>query len=179
MVQWAPRIGDPSFIGWFTTSSYLVCAISTFIAALSHHKSDRTSFVFWCMVTALMLLLAINKQLDLQSLFTEMARHIAKRHGWMERRRLVQFWFIVCFGTISIASFILLAFILRDLFRRFMLAFIGLFFLLNFIIIRAAGFHHLAEILQFKPVWLNLAWLLELIGIYSVVTAAITEILHL
>lgn len=176
MGRWHPMIGDPSAMGWFTVSAYLACAIMAFLAARSHFEKDRRPFIFWGIVSLLMLLLAINKQLDIQSLFTEIGRQIARHQGWMEQRRTVQFWFIVLFGTISITGFIVFACRLRDLFKRFRTALVGLFFLLCFIIVRAAGFHHFDEILQAKFLIMKMNWVFELTGIFIVLAAAIADI---
>jgi hypothetical protein len=176
MGRWHPTIGDPSPMGWFTVSAYLVCAIMAFLAARSHFERDRRPFIFWGIVSLLMLLLAINKQLDIQSLFTEIGRQIARHQGWMEQRRTVQFWFIVLFGTISITGFIVFAYRMRDLFKRFRTAFVGLFFLLCFIIVRAAGFHHFDEVLQARFLIMKMNWVFELTGIFIVLAAAIADI---
>ena len=174
--QWSPRIGDPSFMGWFTVGSYFTCAVLASILALSKHSGDRRAFLFWSMIGLLMILLGINKQLDLQSLFTEIGRQIFRAVGWMGQRRIVQFWFIVAFGATALAAFLFFARINRDLFRRFKLAFIGLFFLLCFIVIRAAGFHHFDAMLGFKLFGAKLNWLFELTGIYLIFIAAFKEI---
>jgi hypothetical protein len=126
-----------------------------------------------------MILLGINKQLDLQSLFTEVGRQVARAQGWMDQRRIVQFWFIVAFGTTAMGGFLSFAIIRRDLFRRFMLAFTGLSFLLSFIVIRAAGFHHFDQMLGFRFFGAKMNWLLELTGIYAIVVAAFQEIIIL
>jgi hypothetical protein len=173
MGQWRPTIGDPTFMGWFTVGSYFACAILSSFAAKNYKKMDRRSFFFWMLLTLLMGFLVINKQLDLQSLFTEIGRQIARHQGWMEQRRVVQLWFIVFFSISAIAAFILFAFTLRDLFKRFKLAFIGIFFTLSFIIIRAASFHHFEEVLRFRILDLKMNWILELAGIYSVITGAL------
>jgi hypothetical protein len=177
MGRWQPTIGDPSFIGWFTVGAYFVSALLSFFSAWTYQTKDRRSFFFWNLVSLLMLLLAINKQLDLQSLFTEIGRQIAQHQGWMEQRRSVQFWFIVGFSTMSTAGFIWFALILQNLFRRFMLAFVGLFFLLSFIIIRAASFHHFDEFLIFSILDFRMNWILELTGIFIIAAAAAKELL--
>ena len=179
MGRWRPTIGDPSFMGWFTVGSYFACAILSSILALTNQNTDRRSFLFWSMISSLMILLGINKQLDLQSLFTEVGRQIARARGWMVHRRIVQFWFIVAFGTTAIVAFLSFTRIRRDLFRRFTLAFTGLFFLLCFIVIRATGFHHFDEMLGFRLFGAKMNWLLELTGIYAIVLAAFKEIILL
>jgi hypothetical protein len=177
--QWRPTIGDPCFMGWFTVGSYFACAIVALIAVLINQMGGRRSCFFWSMISLLMILLGINKQLDLQSLFTEVGRQVARAQGWMDHRRIVQFWFIVTFGTTTMGAFLLFAIIRRDLFRRFMLAFTGLFFLLSFIVIRAVGFHHFDEMLGFKLVGAKMNWLVELTGIYSISIAGLLEIVRM
>ena len=173
--QWRPTIGDPCFMGWFTVGFYFACAIMSFIAAFDNRVADRRSSSFWRMVGLLMILLGINKQLDLQSLFTEIGRQIARGQGWMDQRQIVQFWFIVAFGAAALASFFLLVRIKRNLFRRFKLAFIGLFFLICFIVIRAASFHHFDEMLGYRLFGAEMNWVLELTGIYLIFIAGLRE----
>jgi ATP/ADP translocase len=172
MGRWHPTIGDPSFVGWFTVVSYLACALFAGFSARTHQKADHRSFYFWSLVALLMLLLGINKQLDLQSLLTEMGRQVARYQGWMEERRVVQLWFIAGFSTILMAGFVCFCIIMRNLFRRFMLAFMGLFLLLGFIIIRAASFHHIDEVLHSRIWDLKMNWIFELGGIFIVWVAA-------
>ena len=179
MGGWRPTIGDPSFMGWFTVGSYFGCAILSFIVALLSQKVTRGSFFFWGMISLFMIMLGINKQLDLQSLLTEVGRQIAKSQGWTDERRIVQFWFVVAFGTSAMIAFLLFVFTTRNLFRQHILIFIGLFFLLSFIIIRAASFHHIDVILRFEFFGVRMNWVFELAGIYSIVVADLKEIIYL
>jgi hypothetical protein len=177
--QWRPTIGDPCFMGWFTVGSYFACAILSLIVAFVNRTADGKSSFFFRMVGLLMILLGINKQLDLQSLFTEIGRQIARAQGWMDQRRIVQLWFIVAFGTAALASFFSFVRIKRDLFGRFKLAFTGLFFLLCFIVIRAVSFHHFEEMLGFRLFGAEMNWLLELTGIYLIFIAGLQEFIRL
>jgi hypothetical protein len=170
--RWHPTIGDPTIIGWFTVGAYLACAALAFWTAWPHSRHDRQPFFFWIGVGLLMILLAINKQLDLHTLLTELGRQIARYQGWMDQRRMVQFWFIAGFSTLAAVVFVGAVLFMRNRLRRFMLAFIGLFFLLSFIIIRAASFHHIDQILSTRILHLRMNWILELSGIFSVMAAA-------
>ena len=176
--SWRPQIGDPTFMGWFTVAAYFLCAIVAFSATFFIRREERKAFLFWGMIAFIMILLGINKQLDLQSLFTEIGRQVAKKQGWMEERRIVQFWFIVGFGATAITGFILFTVVMRNVFRRFRLAFIGLFFLVSFIIIRAASFHHFDEAIHFRIFNTKMNWILELGGIFWVTLAGIKEIIR-
>jgi len=147
--------------------------------ALKNRKDERRSFFFWSIISVLMVLLGINKQLDLQSLFTEIGRQIARHQGWMDQRRDVQFWFIVVLGIIAMISFVLFIAAMRDLFKRYILAFVGLFVLISFIIIRAVSFHHVDELLGSRVFDIKMNWLLELTGIYTIFVAGIIDIIRL
>ena len=177
MGRWRPEIGDPTFMGWFTVASYFLCALVVlFLSALCKENDSRVSS-FWFVIGIVMVLLGINKQLDLQSLLTEIGRQIARDQGWMDQRRVVQFWFIVISAITSITAFVWLTLKFRDLFRRFTLAFSGLVFLLSFIIIRAISFHHVEEVLDFRLVGMRMNWIFELTGIYMIVAAGFREMI--
>jgi len=178
MGSWRPGIGDNSFMGWFTVGAYFTCVLATTCAAWLNRtkREDRQAFLFWFVIAVLMFLLGVNKQLDLQSLFTEVGRQVARAQGWMGERRTVQFWFVVIFGAASLSLFVFLAIRMQGLFRRFTLAFLGLFFLLTFIIIRAASFHHFDAFLGSRLSSVRLNWVLELSGISMILLAAFKNI---
>jgi hypothetical protein len=170
MGSWRPGIGDPTFMGWFTVGAYFTSFLVAVCAAWLNRtkREDGQAFLFWSLVGVLMLFLGINKQLDLQSLFTEMGRQVAKAQGWFDHRRTVQFWFIAIFGTLSAATFLLLTIKMKDQFRKFTLAFVGLFFLLSFVIIRASSFYHFDVVIMYRIFGLKMNWILELTGVFMV-----------
>jgi len=91
-ITWRPGIGDPTVMGWVTVGAYAVAAAVAGVAAhrargaaAPHPGPDRT----WLLVAGLMALLCVNKQLDLQSLFTDLGRVLAREQGWYARRREV------------------------------------------------------------------------------------------
>jgi hypothetical protein len=166
-------------MGWFTVGAYWACFMTGICAAWLNRtkREDGQAFLFWIVVSLLMLFLGINKQLDLQSLFTEIGRNMAKAQGWMDHRRAVQFWFIAIFGAASLSVFVFLTIRMQRLFKRFTLAFVGLFFLLTFVIIRAASFHHFDAALGLRFAGARLNWVLELTGIFTVVFGGLKDIL--
>ena len=97
----------------------------------------------------------------------------------MDQRRIVQFWFVVAFGIAAMTAFSMFAVIMRNLFRQHMIAFIGLFLLLSFIMIRAISFHRIDKMLGFEFFAVRINWLFELTGIYSIVVADLKEIIYL
>jgi len=97
----------------------------------------------------------------------------------MDQRRTVQLWFIVALAISAVISFLLFIAIMRKFFKRFMFAFIGLFFLISFILIRAASFHHVDEMLRFRIFDVKMNWVFELTGIYTVFIAGMIDIFRL
>ncbi|MCE8442687.1 isopropylmalate isomerase, partial [Rhodovulum sulfidophilum] len=118
--------------------------------------------------------LAINKQLDLQSALTATGRCLAKLQGWYGQRRAVQTEFIAAIGTLSLLSLIGLLWLLRGTLRRSAPAIVGLCFVSGFVLIRAAGFHHFDHLLG-MPTLLSVRanMVLELTGPLLIAAAAL------
>jgi magnesium-transporting ATPase (P-type) len=173
MGNWRPEIGDPSIMGWFTVASYFACAGVACLAAVRNRKRDDKAFALWVTIAILMAVLGINKQLDLQSLLTEIGRQIARAQGWFEMRRTVQFWFIALFGAIILTVYIWYIITFKSMIRRSWLAFCGLFFLMSFIVIRAVSFHHVDELIQYELGGVRMNWMFELSGIYMILFAGV------
>jgi hypothetical protein len=177
-IQWRPEIGDPTFMGWLTVVAYAAASFTAWLAARRAKRSPGTvggSRITWTLVAILMLLLCINKQLDLQSLFTDIGRVFAWKQGWYGERRGLQKWFILgVLATSSIATLIL-AIKYHAFWRKHFLLAIGLSFLLTFIVVRAISFHHFDVFLKSAVAGVRMNWFLELTGIALVWLAAILD----
>lgn len=179
-IRWRPGIGDPTFIGWFTVFAY-ACAAALALVANQSDPSDedrrqrRGRKRLWLAVAFVMTCLCFNKQLDLQTLFTDLARVIAKEQGWYEGRRSVQLAFIllVLGGAVAFGGW--LGWRFRFLWRDRWLLLAGLLFLLSFVAIRAVSFHHIDEFLGRRVFGFKMNWALELTGIGLVCAAAVME----
>ncbi|MGB5076176.1 MAG: hypothetical protein WBO17_01695, partial [Sphingorhabdus sp.] len=119
-IDWQPGIGDPSFMGWLTVIAYFGAAFLSFRAAIiantksvDHRSPANTEQIFWFAMTVILIFLGINKQLDLQSLFTAVAREIAKSQDWYSDRRVYQILFIKFLGGFTLALGLALLWILR------------------------------------------------------------------
>lgn len=165
--RWSPGLGDDTWVGWLTVAVYLVAA---FVAARAARAIDDSvtgsgrERVFWWITAAILLALAVNKQLDLQSLLTMVARCHAQLSGWYEDRRGVQELFIVLIEAAGVLSLALLALILRGILGRIWPALLGLGFVCLFVVIRAASFHHVDIFLGSSIAGIKMNWLLELPG---------------
>jgi hypothetical protein len=170
-IDWQPEIGDPTFMGWLIVFAYAVCFIACCYcmgrAVLVGRPKPKTA-LFWFCAAALMLVLGINKQLDLQTLLTQIGRAIAKEQGWYETRRNFQAWFITGIAICGGATIATLGFLLRTLLKENLIGFLGMGLLCLFIVIRAASFHKVDRMLGMELLGLRINPLIELSGIMLV-----------
>jgi len=180
-MKWKPGIGDPTFMGWFTVAAYMMTALlSAFVALHSYRLFSVADFqkqrLLWWVLAILFLLLGINKQLDLQSLFTDIGRAISIRQGWYSERRTFQFWFILVLAFTSLVCLFSVGWFIRKSLKENGLVLFGLTFLLTFILVRGASFHHFDKVLNWRPMGVRVNWILELTGIFCIGIAAICKI---
>ena len=175
--RWSPGIGDPTPLGWFTVAAYLGAALLC-LRALRLARAERaagaqhSSHTFWLAGAVGLLGLGVNKQLDLQSAFTELGRVLAKQQGWYEDRRVVQLAFIV---VVLAAALVGLGWLVRVSWkdaRRLRLAIVGAAGLSAFVAVRASSFHHVDILLRQQLLGLRWNGWLELGGIACVAVAA-------
>lgn len=196
-LNWTPEIGDPSFAGWLTVVAYFYtcwCCVQAFKAEKSGPPRPFWQLIaplfrvlvkhwpqvpgpaqrsaIWLLLAGLLLALGINKQLDLQSLLTELGRKAAHAQGWYEDRREVQSLFILVVLLGAIASMWFLHIIMRGLDAAFRLAGLGASTLCAFVVIRAASFHGVDELIDLSFLGLRVNWILELGGISMITIAA-------
>lgn len=174
--HWEPGIGDPTVGGWITVVAYGVAAWCCWQARKAQGIRHATAPArFWLLVCAAMALLGVNKQLDLQTAFTELGREIARSEGWYGQRHEVQIGFI---AWISLAGAVAAGWLGRlswPLSRGRGLALGGLAFLLVFVLVRASSFHHVDLWLTDTALGLRWNWILELSGIALVAHGAHRE----
>lgn len=114
-----------------------------------------------------------NKQLDLQTLVTQIGRYFAMSGGWYDQRQSVQVIFIL----ILLSTSIIAAFVLFSTFRRLALeirlASLGLWFMAMFIVIRAASFHHVDRFLGQSLIGVRWNFVLEIGSIILVAASGL------
>ena len=166
-------------IGWLAIIVYIAAAYLCFRAARAPRCSDlesekRQSGAFWYILGIALIALGLNKQLDLQTLLTEVGRGIAKAEGWYRGRAVVQRSFIgwvVCGGAVA---FVFMMFLIRRALLRQGLALAGMTLLVCFIAIRASSFHQVDLMLGSRIGALNASSAFELSGLVLIgLTAAL------
>lgn len=169
--RWHAGIGDPSLFGWFTVGLYALAAVLAAAAAkrclrrgpaLQRPGRERA---FWALTAIVLAVLAVNKQLDLQSWFTHAARDLAKEQGWYERRRDFQMLFVAGLAGATLALGTAAVWLLRGTSGAAKLALAGLAFLGVFIVLRASSFHHVHEVMFRSVPGVNMNVALEWTGI--------------
>lgn len=174
--SWSPGLGDRHAMGWITVGVYLLAATTAARAAVrgrfpaASRGRERT---FWLLAAAVLVVLAVNKQLDLQSLLTAAARCHAQANGWYDNRRSLQVAFILGIAAAGLLALVALAWLLRGTLRRTGAALLGLAFVAVFVLIRAAGFHHVDLLIDREVGGVRLNWVLELAGPALVVIAGL------
>jgi hypothetical protein len=169
--RWVPGIGDPTPMGWITVFGYFVAAILCCRCLLVVKPRRSSEGFFWGALFAAMVLLGINKQLDLQTWLTLTARRLAQSEGWYENRRVVQVIFIFLVGVAGVFSFYGIWKLAAGS-RKNRLVLAGFLFLCSFVLIRAASFHHVDLFLKYDIGGMKMNWIFELTGIILIAVGA-------
>lgn len=156
-------------MGWLTVAAY---AVGAFLALRVWFRDKEWP---WLAVALGMVGLCVNKQLDVQSLFTEIGRIAAFHQGWFEQRREFQKWFVL--GAIAGAGVFGGLFVWRyhGFCRNHKVLTTGVIFLVTFVLVRAISFHHFDTFLKVRLLGMKMNWVLELGGIFLIGLAAVRE----
>ncbi len=199
--DWRPTIGDPSVMGWLTVALYVVASwlcLSAFraekrgpprplletVSALlrvvrkhfPHPPTPAKRALIWLGLAVALAFLAINKQLDLQTLLTEVGRFLAHRDGWYGQRRELQALFIIAVAGISVTTLLFLFWVTRGQLRDLRLPLYGFCFIVAFVLVRASSFHKFDRLIGWSFIGVRMNWVLELSGIVLVIGGALRRL---
>ncbi len=201
LIRWRPGIGDPTAVGWITVVAYfaacylclrafarekkgptrpLTQTIPAVLRVLRKHSRNpplpAKRAGLWLLLASIMFGLGINKQLDLQSLVTDLGRVFAYLTGVYSERRLFQVAFMLVIGGCCLVVATSLWRRTRGELRDFRLSLIGLCLLLAFIFVRASSFHGLDVFIGLSWVGLRMNAVLELSGIFLVAAGTLRSV---
>ena len=199
-ITWTPAIGDPGFIGWFTVFAYFstawLCMRAYRLEQGNQDSSNATTVprllqaaccdwrnlsvytrrsILWLILTAAMCGLGINKQLDLQTLFTEVGRELSKIGGWYEFRKTAQIIFIGIVAILGVVALLMLNWLVRADFPGLMLPLSGLALIVCFVIVRAASFSGFDQFISLTLYGVKMNWVMELAGIGLIALGALRQ----
>ena len=174
--NWSPGIGDPSMGGWLTVVMYFIAAWVVW-RLLRNWRASGTQLAqnepwFWRALLVALIFLGLNKQLDLQSAFTEIGRIVTHRWGWYEDRRQLQMAFIAGAALMGLTLFAVTVQLTWGAPAPTIWALVGGTGLVVFVVIRAASFHHVDEALGFQFSGLRLNWLVEMGPLMLIIASA-------
>jgi hypothetical protein len=172
--NWWRDFGDNDAVGWAITVAYFVVAALCFRAARAVRRNtacadnpvpgtpgelgpsvpDRSRARDWAIIGTGILLLGLNKQLDLQILARDSGIALVRALGFDAQRRWVGRLMFLCLSAAVLAVLARSAAHLRRARRRHNLTLAGLALLACFLIVRAAGYQpYLRDLnLRFKDV---------------------------
>lgn len=163
--RWSPVIGDPTPAGWITVVAYGVAAVLA-LALAAGRASGRDAGaerLFWTLAAGYLAFLAVNKQLDLQSLLTAVGRCTARLQGWYGERRAVQAGMILALVGASLGAGLIAMWVFRRTLGRTGPAILGLMAITTYVLVRAVGFHHMDRLIGTRlPGGLKVNWVFEL-----------------
>ncbi len=171
--EWQASIAKADMADWVTVAAYLAAAwLSARAAGHATFKQETHEMLFWRFTAVLLVLLGINELLDLQTLLTSAGRAYAKSSGWYEERRQVQYVFVIALAVAAVVGAAALLWLTRQMNWAVRIALAGLVFIGQFVLLRAASFHHLSDILGRGLPAFNLGSVQEMAGILIVAAAA-------
>lgn len=173
MGDWKFPFAEADLSDWATVSAYSLSAIMCFQAArIAGMRLEMRDCAFWRVTAIVLLLLALNELLDLQTLLTFLGRAHAKATGWYDERRFVQYVFVLTLAVAALCSATGLLWRTRHSDGTVRLAVVGLIFIGLFVLLRAASFHHVEAI--FSRGGADYTWgkMQEFAGIFIIAAAA-------
>jgi hypothetical protein len=153
---------DRELLAWLIVAGYFVGAAAAYWASRGARRRDRQ---FWIGTALLLVILGLNKELDLQTHFTTEGRNFAHYAGWYDQRRLVQGLFLLILAIIGAVSIAALTGWLRKSAVQVKAAVVGIVLLFIFVVMRAGSFHHLDNWVTIDIAGMRSGWWLELAGV--------------
>lgn len=151
--SWSPGIGDPTIWGWITVVIYAASALVAFMTmrvAPFPSATLRREQVFWAVLAVGLAFLAINKQLDLQTLLTTLGRCAASLQGWYDDRRFFQAALIAGLLVFVLLAGVFFLILLRGTMHRSLIPLVGAVFVCGFVLVRAVGMHQVDAMLGMR-----------------------------
>ncbi|MFN3166512.1 MAG: hypothetical protein ACE37H_05555 [Phycisphaeraceae bacterium] len=177
--HWAFAVGDPTVLGWVTAIAYLFAAVACAWCWHRRHclidNDNAGRFgVFHLLLALTMLLLAGNKQLDLQGLAHATGRNLAIRQGWFDRRHDAMRLALIVVGVAGVLSVAGVLLLMRGLWKRLWLSVLGVVLLAGFAFVRTGELLGLSQQTERQLLGgVHLSHALELAGIALVLVSAL------
>ena len=119
----------------------------------------------WLGISVVLFLLCLDKQFNLQTLFTAALRDGFREIGLYEQRRIFQRVFIAVIVLFSFTGIYVLTKAFSHVLGKHFAAISGLVLLLSIIMVRATSYHDVDTLEQMRVLGLEVSWIAEMIGL--------------
>lgn len=168
---WLRAVSEADAADWLVMAAYL-CAAWLAGRAARRATTDGRERWFWLLLTAALVFLGVNKLLDLQALLTAVARELARAAGWYEDRRAIQYGFVLALAGVAAVGGVAAIWLTRRMAATIRVALAGLVLVGLAVLLRAATFNHLSDVLGRGPAAVDIGAFRELPGIALIAIAA-------
>jgi len=167
-------VGDLSVQGWIVFLAYFGVAALCYRAAASCWRDPGASSRLcrvWIALTAILVLLGVNKQLDFHVWLNAYGRMLAESEGWYQNRWIVQVTFFSGFAAAVAVVGLYLIWLGWGHLRLISGALLGMGGLAAFLLIRAISF----DVLDLRTYvgGIKLHEILEMLGVFLIGVAAL------
>lgn len=176
LARWQPGFNDPYLLSWVMVAVYVLAAALAVVVlrrAAFPEATRRREQVFWGLVAAALVFMAVNKQADLQTFLLSVGHCMARAQDWFGQRLVVKRIGLTLFALTAIIGGLVFLWGLRRTLRRTGLPLAGLALIAGFILLRAAEmFHFRGPIMaRFRGNWPDR--ILEMAGPILIIVAAL------
>lgn len=170
---WILSIQHADAADWITVVGYMTAAALALRASTTAHvRNASRDLFFWRLTAVVLVFLGVNELMDFQTLLTQLGRSHAKENGWYGQHRRLQYVFVVACTLAATLAAAAAGWLTRRAPMAVRVALVGLILITLFILLRAASFHHLDELLGKKTLLFEYGFLQEAAGIVIVAGAA-------
>jgi len=176
-MDWQAAFDDTAVLGLLITVLYFLAFAISVAVVLAHKalfaRKRRVQRLFWWFIAAAMLFMAINKQLDLQTIFFSLAKSIFIALDLYDVRRGYQLLFAL--GFVLVVAFLLVSTFIRLLpvIKKHILAIFGLLFLGIYIVVRIFAVNRLGQAIDPLSQGIPVEYLFEFGGVFLIILNAI------
>jgi len=129
---------------------------------------------FWWMMVAILILVGINKQLDLQMLLADFGRTYSKYHGWYDQREPIQRRVLALGACVGMAGLLGVGYKLKRAPKSTWFALCGVIFLGVNILIHLVSLHWAEHMLGSPIMGVSLENALEIVTLVWIIISAMT-----
>ncbi|MCF7976249.1 MAG: hypothetical protein K9N55_20695 [Phycisphaerae bacterium] len=175
---WSTNRGDPTVIGWSITVFYAVAALACLYCTgfCDSRRSVPISLVyawFWWMMLGLVVMMGINKQLDVQLLLADIGRAFTKHLGWYGQRKPVQIRVLAFGACVCLACLLEVGHKLKRAPKSTWLALFGILLLGVNVLIHLVSLHLIEGVLAYSLAGLSVGNGLEIVCILWILISAL------